>query len=213
MRQETHLSRPTLVLNAAWNPITIASVRHAICKVTSGLAKFLDTESYVTYDFWEWAELDVPEGQTGISMARGRHLRLPEVIVLEKFDKFPQRSVKLTRRNLLIRDGFRCQYTGKRVSGRDATLDHVVPTSKGGTHTWDNLVIASLSANSKKADKTLEQAGMKLLKKPVEPKWSPVYSKFSRVSLKGSHPDSWTKFLPQERLWHPEDYWDVELSR
>ena len=133
--------------------------------------------------------------------------------LLEKFDKFPQRSVKLTRRNLLIRDGFRCQYTGKRVSGKDATLDHVIPTSKGGKHTWDNLVIASLAANSKKADKTPEQAGMKLLKKPVEPKWSPVYSKFSRVSLKGSHPDSWAKFLPQEKLWHPEDYWDVELSR
>jgi len=204
-----HLSQPTLILNSAWQPITIASVRSSICKVTSGLARFLEPDSYMLHDFTSWMTLEA-EGDNYISMVRDKRIRVPEIVVLASYDRFPMKKVKLTRRNLLIRDGFRCQYTGKRVSGSDATIDHVIPQSRKGGNTWDNLVIASLRANAKKANKTPEEAGMKLLKRPTEPKWSPIYSKFSKVNLRSRHPESWLKFLPDK--WYPEDYWDTELK-
>lgn len=187
------LSLPILVLNAAWQPISVASVRRGFMKVFSGNAKLLDTETYLQHDFESWANLVVKDHnyikhQTGI-------IRLPEVMVLTNFSKFPEREVKLTRRNLLIRDDFSCQYTGKKLSPKEATIDHIIPESRGGKMSWDNVVIASLEANAKKADRTPQEARMRLLKTPVQPKWSPIYSRFSKLAARGNYPDSWNNFI------------------
>tara|TARA_B100000614_G_scaffold262909_1_gene300765 strand:+ start:227586 stop:228209 length:624 start_codon:yes stop_codon:yes gene_type:complete len=204
-----HLTIPTLVLNKAWQPIAVATVRRAVVQVAVDSAKFLD-ENYMLYDLDSWLELPIPDGEEGISLAHGKFMRIPEIMVLTSYDKFPEREVKLTRRNLLVRDRYTCQYTGMRMSARDATIDHVMPQSRGGGTTWDNVVICSVDANRRKADKTPEEAGMKLLTKPAKPAWNPAYSKFARLSATSRVPDSWKKFLPKN--WDMQEYWDIEIQ-
>lgn len=199
-----NLSLPTLVLNTSWQPISVVSVRKAFMKVFNDAAKLLDTETYILHDFESWAELSVFDDNKAIRHVSG-HIRTPEVVVLKNYSKFPQREVKLTRRNLLIRDGFCCQYSGKKVSAKEATIDHIIPQSRGGTTVWHNVVIASLEANAKKADKTPEEAGMKLLSVPVRPNWHPVYSRFSRIASKNLYPSSWNKFINMDDIIPLED--------
>ena len=205
-----HLSLPILILNKSWHPISVGSVRHAIVKVMSGVASFLDHETYLTYSMEEWMELPVPEGQEGIRLSHNLVMRIPEVIVLKKYERCPEREVKLTRRNLLIRDGFTCQYTGVRVSASEATIDHVMPQSRKGKNTWENCVIATVEANRRKADRTPAEAGMTLLRTPRKPEWSPLYSRFSRVTSSMKIPQSWEKFVPEK--WDVISYHDSEVN-
>ena len=204
----SNLNKPTLVLNSGWQPITIASVRKSVIKVCTGLGSFLEPESYLLHDFDSWLALDVDEDAPAISASSGLRMRVPEIIVLKSFSAFPHKQVKLTRRNLLIRDNFRCQYSGQKLTAKEATIDHIMPQSRGGKHTWENVVISAVEVNSKKAERTPEEAGMSLLSKPVQPKWSPIYSKFSRVAMTGNYPESWRHFIKQKDTWTPEDYWD-----
>lgn len=200
------LSLPTLVLNSSWQAICVHSVRKCMQKVFSGNALLLDHEDFVLYDFDQWCDLDVKPGHRILETPR-ISIRAPEIIVLKHYNKFPEREVKLTRRNLLIRDNFTCQYSGKRLSSREATIDHVIPQSKGGKTAWDNVVVCCPNMNSKKGNKTLAESGLKLLKTPIQPSWSPIYSRFARFVTIGKCPESWKKFIP----WDPNTYWDVEL--
>ncbi len=93
----------------------------------------------------------------------------PTIIRLADYRYFPK-TIDLTRRNLLRRDGMRCQYCGK--SNVQLTLDHILPRSRGGKEEWENLVVACITCNNKKGNRTPEEAGMKLLSKPKKP--SPV---------------------------------------
>lgn len=205
-----HLTLPTLILNSAWQPISVGSVRHAIIKVMSGVARFLDDETYNLHDLDGWMGLSVPEGREGIQLSHNIQMRIPEIMVLNNYDRFPEREVKLTRRNLLIRDNFTCQYTGKKVSATEATIDHVFPQSRGGRTTWENCVIACVEANRKKADRTPSEANMQILQHLCKPDWSPLYSRFSRVTSSMKLPESWLKFIPKN--WDVATYWDVELE-
>ena len=101
-------------------------------------------------------------------------------------------SIKLTKRNIYIRDKYRCQYTGKQLKFNEANIDHVVPKAKGGKNTWDNLVVCSKDINSIKGDKTNEEAGLKLIKKPTKPSTDSPYKLFdTRFNM----PESWSKFI------------------
>lgn len=186
---------PTLVLNKGWTAISIMPVKKAVTKVLSDLAKIMD-EDYVLYDFEEWMKLPVRDGERFIQSAN-QQIRVPQIIVLSDYDRLPHREVKLTRRNLLIRDNFTCQYTGKPISMDTATIDHVRPRSKGGNSTWENLVMCCLDVNAQKADRTPQEAGLKLLKQPVKPKWSPVYARFARLAS-SNIPEIWEKFIKVE---------------
>lgn len=203
-----NLNKPTLVMNSGWQPITIASVRKSIVKVCTGLAHFLDPETFILHDFNSWLDIYPGDDEDVITASNGLRMKIPEIIVLKSYSQFPDKQVKLTRRNLLIRDGFRCQYSGKKLNYREATIDHIIPQSRGGKHSWENVAICSFEINSKKANRTPEEANMKLLNKPVQPKWSPVYSKFSRFTMTGNYPDSWKNFIKQTEDWSPEDYWE-----
>lgn len=98
-----------------------------------------------------------------------------------------------------------CQYTGQRLTSRNATMDHIVPRSRGGKTEWSNVVICSFEANIKKGNKTLAEAGLKLLKKPTAPKWHPLYSYVIQ-----NRPACWDKFIDTDK-WNEIGYWDVEL--
>lgn len=157
------------------------------------MAQILEPESYALYDFMEWMKIPVQDGEGFIQSSHAK-VKIPEIIVLSGYDRMPQREVKLTRRNLLIRDGFTCQYTGKRINMDTATMDHVIPRSRGGLSTWENLVMCCLEVNAQKADRTPEECGLKLTKKPTKPKWSPVYARFARLASTNV-PESWKKFI------------------
>lgn len=193
MKSRMAINLPTLVLNKGWMPISIMPVKKAIPKVLSDLAKILDPSTSSLLTFEEWMTLEVDEDQPYIQTPHSK-IRVPEIIVLSEYDKVPQREVKLTRRNLLIRDNFTCQYTGIPITMDSATIDHVIPRSKGGKSTWDNLVMCCLEVNAKKADRTLAESGLKLLKKPVKPKWNPVYARFAKLTSSSS-PESWKLYL------------------
>lgn len=193
MAIQSTISMPTLVLNKSWSPVSICPAKKAIAKTMLGLARILDPETYNLYDFEEWMTLPVRDSDRYIKTSR-KEIRLPEVIVLSEYERLPQRDVKLTRRNLLIRDNFTCQYTGKRLTLDTGTIDHVIPRSRGGSSSWDNLVMCCLEINAKKADRTPDEAGLKLLKKPEKPKWSPVYARFARLAS-SNVPSSWSQFV------------------
>lgn len=193
MKQRSTITLPTLVLNKGWTPISIMPVKKAITKVMSDLARIVDPDDYQLYTFEDWMNLPVKEGEPFISTSHAK-VRVPEIIVLQEYEKLPQREVKLSRRNLLIRDNYTCQYTGKRINMDTATMDHVIPRSKGGGSTWENLVMCCLDINAKKADRTPDEAGLKLLKKPERPKWNPIYARFARLAS-SAVPSSWSKFI------------------
>jgi 5-methylcytosine-specific restriction endonuclease McrA len=193
--KRSSIKLPVLELNRAWNPISIVPVRRAMLKVGKGRALILDARdpSYPTYTLDQWVCLDPSDDEDFIQTAHAR-IRVPEIIILTEYDKTDLREVKLSRRNLLIRDGYTCQYTGKPLNMKTATIDHVIPQSKGGATSWDNLVICSSEANAKKADKTLSESGYKLAKKPAKPKWSPIYARFAHLAS-STVPETWKHFI------------------
>ena len=104
----------------------------------------------------------------------------------------PRPRVKLTRREVFIRDNFTCQYCGRQ--GHDLTIDHIVPRSRGGSHTWENLVSACKTCNHRKGGKTLAQARMALKNEPREPRPGIYYTIERR--LDSEVVEAWRKFLP-----------------
>jgi 5-methylcytosine-specific restriction endonuclease McrA len=112
---------------------------------------------------------------------------MPSVIRLNRYVNAPYKGVTLTRQNIFKRDNFECQYCGTR---KELTLDHVIPSSKGGQHTWANLVTACKRCNAKKGDNTPDEAGMTLRKRPLKP----TYALFLK-ELSGHHGNEWDEFL------------------
>ena len=104
-----------------------------------------------------------------MEIVRSQHMEmpLPSIIRLTCYIRVPHKRVELSRRNILKRDGFKCQYCGT-VKG-PLTVDHIIPRTKGGKDTWDNLVSACVKCNNKKGDRTPDQANMPLMRKPKQP--------------------------------------------
>ncbi len=192
------LQRPTLVLNRSWQPVNIASVARSFSMVYSGGARFVDPESYQLYDWTDWAAL-TPSSDEPFVRSVDQRFRVPEVIALAHYDRFPNSSVTFNRRNIFRRDRFMCQYCGKQPSPKELTIDHVLPRSKGGTSNWTNCVLACIGCNHRKANRLPKEASMRLLKTPVQPLWSPRFSRHQCPI------DSWQKFVS-------ESYWETELK-
>jgi 5-methylcytosine-specific restriction endonuclease McrA len=118
--------------------------------------------------------------------------KLPSVIrkIAAVFRNHNQ-DIVFSRQNLFFRDGYKCQYCGKTGTAKELTFDHVIPRSKGGETNWLNIVSACYKCNLKKANRTPEQANMKLFKKPYRPKWTPVFI----ARLTASDPISWAPYI------------------
>ncbi|MGA1158682.1 MAG: HNH endonuclease [Candidatus Nanopelagicaceae bacterium] len=140
-------TRRTLVLNATYEPLGVVSDRRALILVLNNRATMVEDSGI---------ELRYANGS----------LSLPAVIRLHKFVKIPYRhTVPLSRRAIFARDGGRCVYCAATAT----SIDHVVPKSRGGDHTWDNVVSACHKCNHLKADKTLKELGWRLRSIPREP--------------------------------------------
>ncbi|HSH92715.1 MAG TPA: HNH endonuclease domain-containing protein [Roseimicrobium sp.] len=182
-----------LVLNRNWQAINIRTPADAFCQMATNAATALDIEPEGTSEpdpfrtphsgfrasairpvKWdEWITLPVREGDNAVRTARGA-IRVPAVIVAVNFAKVPKRRPTLNARNIRERDGNRCQYSGRMLHPDEGSLDHVVPRSRGGADTWENLVWSAKDVNQRKADRLPHEAGLKLLATPRAPKELPV---------------------------------------
>jgi len=157
-----------LVLNASYEPLNICSWRRAIVLILKGKAESIE--------------------HNGKMLSETFHL--PTVIRLRNYVKIPYKEISLSRRNVLHRDNYTCQYCGERR--HDLTIDHIQPRSRGGIDTWENVVAACLKCNVKKGDRTPKEANMHLLTTPRRPP-SHVTFEISKHSLSGH--TYWNKYL------------------
>ncbi len=192
------LDRPTLVLNRNWQPVNVAPVARALVMLWNEAARVVDPEDFRLYTWSDWSQLRPRDGEPFIQAVTFR-LRVPEVLTLTRYDRSRECAVTFSRRNIFKRDHATCQYCGCRPGSAELTIDHVLPRSLGGTSRWDNCVLACVDCNSRKANRTPDQAGMKLRRPPVRPNWKPLYAS------NGMKIESWSKFLS-------EAYWNVTLE-
>jgi 5-methylcytosine-specific restriction endonuclease McrA len=163
-----------LVLNQNYEPLNVCNARRALVLVNGGKAEVLE------------------HGEVPIRTPT-RHYPRPTVIRLVYLITRPRPRVRLTRREVFLRDHHTCQYCGLRT--RDLTLDHVVPRHRGGRHSWQNLVSACRSCNHRKGGRTPEEARMQLRRQPFEPRASSYY--LFHQYLESDHFQVWHKFIPE----------------
>lgn len=167
------IDAPVLVLNQNYEPLNVCNVRRALVLVFNGKAEVLE----LNHAFIHSSRYTI---------------RAPSVIRLAHMIRRPHPKAKLSRREVFLRDDFTCQYCGQH--GRDLTLDHVMPKSRGGAHTWENLVSACRACNHRKGGKTLEEARMRPLHQPRQPKAN-IYHLVYRY-VQAAPLEEWHKFLP-----------------
>ncbi len=183
-----------LVLNRNWQAINVTTPAMAFCQMSTDVATGMDicgAEHMVPTRWRDWVGLPVRDGDCFIGTPSGR-VRVPTVVVLARFNRVPMKRPKFSLRNLWERDGGRCQYTGRPLAPGEGNIDHVVPRSRGGATSWENCVVADRKVNTRKADRTPAEAGLRLLKTPRTPREVPV-----TLMLKNPHGISdWDPFLP-----------------
>jgi 5-methylcytosine-specific restriction endonuclease McrA len=192
------LERPTLVLNRNWQPVHVATVARSLTMLWNESAQVVDPEDFRLYNWADWARLAPRDGEPFIRTVTFR-MRVPEVLTLTRHDRPRHNAVTFCRRNVFKRDHSTCQYCGARPGTEELTIDHVVPRSQGGQTNWENCVLACVPCNARKANRTPEQAGMKLKRAPFRPAWKPLYDA-STIRIA-----SWSRFLS-------EAYWSVSLE-
>lgn len=122
-----------------------------------------------------------------------RKIELPSVVAHTQYVK-PSETPPLTRFNIFLRDDFTCQYSGVKLPESQLTLDHVMPASRGGRSSWDNLVACSTQINTMKANRTPKEAGLKLLRAPYQPNARELNEKGRKHPPKFLH-ESWSDYL------------------
>ncbi|MGC9329624.1 MAG: HNH endonuclease [Candidatus Hinthialibacter sp.] len=162
-----------LVLNSSYEAINICTARRAVVMLLTGKADMVEENGEVIHS----SSLDI---------------RLPEVIRLRRFIKLPYRPIPFCRKNVMLRDGYRCQYCGVQHSPDKLTLDHVIPLSRGGKDVWSNVVTACKKCNHRKGNYLLNEIDMKLLNPPRKPTL-PTY--LHLVRLMGEKREVWRKYL------------------
>jgi len=177
---------PALVLNADFRPLSYFPLSLWSWQDTIK-AVFLDRVNVVSeYD----QEIHSP------SLA----MRLPSVIALREYVPTSRRPA-FTRFNVFLRDGFSCQYCGSGFQSEDLTFDHVLPRSKGGSTTWENVVAACAPCNLRKGNKLTQESGIRPLRKPEVPTNFVLQANGRSFPPNFLH-ESWRDFL----------YWDTELD-
>ncbi len=171
----------TLLLSQGYEPIKVISWRRAIALISLGKVEVIEE-----YDDAEIRAVSVV-------------IKVPAVVRLLRSFRRHAKPVKFSRANIYARDQHRCQYCGIRCSISELTYDHVVPRSKGGRTSWENIATCCYQCNARKAARTPAQAGMRLRSVPVRPHW--IAAVTIRLSTK-SMPAAWRDYL----------YWTSEIE-
>ncbi len=194
------LNTNVLILNRLYQPVHVTSVKRAFSLLYQGVAKAIDNQ-YKLYEFADWAELSAVEHDSVATIHK--RIRVPRVLVLSAYEHLPKGRVRFSRLNIYARDGDTCQYCGRKLARNELNLDHVLPRAHGGKTSWENVVCSCVPCNLKKGGRTPDGASMKLLKKPVRPRWTP----FFRGAAKRVTYREWLPFLTLAEA----SYWNVEL--
>ena len=203
---EAALDQPVLVLNRLWQAVNVIGARRAFALLAREHAQVVHQteDAFRTYSLMDWIDfsaynpsVDAIETVHTIN----RNIRLPRVILLTFFDRLPCKELKLTRNNVFERDKNTCQYCARVLPREQLNLDHVIPRHYGGKTTWENIVCSCIKCNTRKANRLPHEAHMRLIRKPVRPKWRPVIS----LVLGTQHREMWKDFLDLA-------YWNVELE-
>lgn len=199
-----------LVLNRLFMAVQVITARRAfalLCKERAEVVSVDEEDKYNFYDLKSWIEVSQLKARYGDADQHdwvntvSFQVRVPRVIRLLFYDRLPQRTAKFNRRNIFARDENRCQYCGKKHPTSELSLEHVIPRSRGGLSTWGNIVCACTECNKRKGGRTPHEAGMKLIRKPVKPRRSPLLT----LKLRLRKYESWKQFLDNA-------YWSVELE-
>jgi 5-methylcytosine-specific restriction endonuclease McrA len=136
-----------LLLNSQYLPIKIVTMKKAINLIFRGAAIVEKQSDFI----WKSPSFD---------------FQLPSIVRLLNYNKLPNRTQKLSKKNILIRDKYTCAYCKEVFNEKSLSLDHIIPKSRGGSSKWENLVAACKMCNGKKGDRTPEEAGFHPIKKP-----------------------------------------------
>ena len=159
-----------LVLNFTYEALNITSFQRAVKLIFAGKA-------------------EVVHGRDRVIASPTWELRMPSIIRMLYYIRRPMQKVALTKKNVLLRDDYTCQYCGVRGE-RMMTVDHVVPRSRGGPSTWENLVCACMRCNNRKNNRSPQDSNMTLQRRPKTPKYIPWIQ-----IRRNTFPDEWHKFL------------------
>jgi 5-methylcytosine-specific restriction endonuclease McrA len=173
LRKPSVMQEPVLVLNATFEPINVTAVRRALVLMLKGVAQAEEHNHKEVH-------------------SATRNLRVPSVIRLLSYRHIPQQTRALSRKNILLRDRNTCQFCYRHFPASELTLDHVVPRSRGGTSTWENLVACCYTCNNHKGDRTPEEAGLKLARRPRP---FTLHTSRQLMRLIGRHDEKWRKYL------------------
>lgn len=200
------MSSMALVINSNFQAVDVATWERAISLIFQGHAQAVDSELR-TYDFDDWVALSsmMKENANGFVNSPNLKIAIPAVIRLTQYGQMPKNEVVFTKRNLMEHYGHRCCYCGKKFAPKELNFDHVIPRCKGGKTDWTNIVTSCFPCNSKKADRTPKEAGMKLLRQPSKPKHQPVFKRLV-VSLPLKTREAWQKLIDR-------CYWDSEIQQ
>jgi 5-methylcytosine-specific restriction endonuclease McrA len=167
------MQKPVLVLNASYEPINICAARRALVLVLKGVARAEE------------------ESVNSIRSSRAA-VRLPSVIRLLEYRRIPHQTRALSRKNILMRDRYTCQYCLRILPSAELTLDHVIPRSRAGESTWENLVACCHQCNNRKGNRTPEEAGLKLAR---QPRPFSLHTSRHLMRMLGNGEAQWRKYL------------------
>ena len=203
------LGLSVLVLNRSFMAVQVTNVRRSLTLLFRELAEVVHIEEgrFSAHSIDSWRELSAIEAldrspdQDWIR-AVGYELQAPRVIRLPHCDRRPRHGLRFNRRNVFARDANRCQYCGKSFPTSELSLDHVLPKSRGGPTSWENIVCACVACNVRKGGRTPREARMQLVRQPTMPKRSPLMA----VKLHNPKYASWKNFVDQA-------YWLADLQQ
>jgi len=167
------MQAPVLVLNATFEPINVTAVRRALVLMLKGVAQAEEVHASEVH-------------------STTKALAVPSVIRLLTYRHIPQQSRALSRKNILLRDRNTCQFCGRALPASELTLDHVLPRSRGGHSSWENLVACCYECNNRKGDRTPEEAGLQLARRPRP---FTLHTSRQLMRLIGNKDTKWRKYL------------------
>lgn len=202
------------MLNAHYMALRVVSARRAFTLLfkrddaRQPLVEVVSWEQgqYVSYNYDDWAEFSIIKRQLGANgddwVRTVRYdVAVPRIIRVLGFCRIPKREVKFNRRSVFARDDHTCQYCGRRFGASFLSLDHVVPRSRGGATSWDNIVCACRKCNVRKGGRTPAEANVRLIRRPRKPRRNPVVT----ARLSNERYASWRHFLDAAN-------WDIDFT-
>jgi len=207
---EDALQSSVLVLNRSFVPVHLVTARRAFCMLFKAIAEVVCIEDgrLELHNFRSWQEVSEFKRQNGLAPEESEwvstvsfQIEVPRVVRLLLYNRYPNRRVSFNRRNIFARDENRCQYCGQQFPTSELSLDHVVPLCRGGRTVWTNVVCACTRCNKRKGGRLPQEAGMKLIREPFEPRFNPLI----RLRIRRKKYYSWKQFLD-------EAYWSVTLE-